>query len=229
MAYLQKARGTADPIYLAKAGENLQASITFQRNFEALRALAFLAMEKHEFQSALEYASEAHDTVPSDLETKGILSDAYWALGDRSRAMKLVQEMLASGENFAALSRLAVIRFAEGDTAGATESMRNACIQADKESRPLDNRAWCYTRLGTHLAARGDTAAAEEAYRRAVAHIPRVSLRAARTRDTSSRPYVGNGAEVSGCEAELAMSASGAGHNLSCLPRRVIGQSRFGR
>lgn len=172
MAYLTKARETADPAYLAKAEENLKASMAFQRNFEALRALAFLAMEKHEFGAALEYATEAQATVPSDWEAKGILSDAYWALGDRSRAVKLVQEMLASGRNFAALSRLSVIRFAEGDTAGAIESMRSACIQADKESRPLDNRAWCYTRLGTYLAARGDTAAAEEACRRAVAYIP---------------------------------------------------------
>jgi tetratricopeptide (TPR) repeat protein len=172
MAYLAKARETADPIYFAKAEENLKASMAFQRNFEALRALAFLAMEKHEFGAALEYATEAQAADPSDWETRGILSDAYWALGDRSSAVKLVQEMLASGETFAALSRLAVIRFAEGDTAGAIESMRNACIQADKESRPLDNRAWCYTRLGTYLAARGDTAAAEQAYRRAVTYIP---------------------------------------------------------
>jgi hypothetical protein len=50
--------------------------------------------------------------------------------------------------------------------------MRSACIQADKESRPLDNRAWCATRLGTYFAAMGDTAAAEQAYRRAVAYIP---------------------------------------------------------
>ena len=172
IAYLQKARETADPTYLAKAEENLQASMAFQRNFEALRALAFLAMEKHEFQAALEYANEAHDTIPSDLETKGILSDVYWALGDRSRAVRLVQEMLASEENFAGLSRFAVIRFAEGDTEGAVESMQRACVHAVKESRPLDNRAWCYNRLGTYLGAMGDTSAAKEAYRHAVAYVP---------------------------------------------------------
>lgn len=172
MAYIQKARETGDATYLTKAEEKLLASMAFQRNFEALRALAFLAMERHDFRGAFEYAKEALDASPSDLETKGILSDAYWALGDRPNAVKLVQEMLASGDNFAALSRLAVIRFSDGDAAGAIESMRQACVEADKESRPLDNRAWCHTRLGTYLVTMCDSIGAEQAYQRAVSYLP---------------------------------------------------------
>jgi len=172
MAYLQKARETGDAVFLVRAEQSLQESMKFQSSFEALRALAFLSMEQHQFERAARYAKEALAALPADLEAQGLLSDAYSALGEKDKALGLVQQMLAASENFAGVSRLGVIRFADGDVFGAIAAMRNACNLAEKESRPLDNRAWCYTRIAAYSSAACDFAAAEEAYRQALATIP---------------------------------------------------------
>jgi tetratricopeptide (TPR) repeat protein len=148
---LQKARETGELSHLAKAEWNLLKSLEYQRNFEAIRSMAFLYLEMHRFPEALQYAKEAVDTVPADMESQGVLADAYLALGNTSAAETQIKQMMAAGESFAALGRMANLQHTRGNRESAALFMRKACMLAEHEGAPPANRAWCYSRLATFL------------------------------------------------------------------------------
>lgn len=171
-AYLQKARETGDTTDLDLADRHLRKSLEFQRNYEAIRWLAVVSLTQHRFREALQYAKEAAETMPSDLECRGVLSDVHMALGNTEEAIAIVDKMAASSRRFSSLARIASIRQYEGKLTDAIAAMQDACAAAERERLPRETAAWCQVQLGSMLVARCNPGEAEEAYKRALGHLP---------------------------------------------------------
>lgn len=175
-AYLQKARETGRLSYHDDAERYLLRSLDFQRNYEALRWLAVLRLEQHQFREALSYAQEAVETLPADLEAKGTLFDVYLALGDSKKAAAVAEAMLDGQPRFASYARVASLRLYQGELEGAVEAMELACADAEAKGLRSETRSWCQVRLGSLYLARCQADRAEAAYQRAFAHLPHYYL-----------------------------------------------------
>lgn len=172
-AYLQKARETGRSSFYHDAENYLLQSLRFQRNYEALRWLADLALARHQFRVALAYARETVQTMPGDLDAQGALFDSHLALGDVQSAAGVAERMMQMQPGFASLTRRAALRESRGDWHGAVETMARACQQAEADRLPAEPRAWCQVRLGSLHLSGCEPQKAEAAYRSALRRLPR--------------------------------------------------------
>ncbi|MCH8039301.1 MAG: tetratricopeptide repeat protein [Nitrospinae bacterium] len=90
VAYLDKARETLDPAFLAKAGLTLEHSITIQPNFLAFKTMTALSNFTHRFEDALRWGKRAAEASPNDTAVTALLVEAYMGLGRYDDAAKLL-------------------------------------------------------------------------------------------------------------------------------------------
>jgi len=147
LAYLEKARETTDPSLYAVAGRHLLASLSYQRNFEALLGAAMVCSDIHNFRQGRAYAEEAVAAIPDHIEAQGVLFDLCLALGDVESARAVADTLLALKPGFAAHSRQASLLAYTGDLPGAVQAMRRARQAAQHEHRPAPVWAWAEARL----------------------------------------------------------------------------------
>jgi tetratricopeptide (TPR) repeat protein len=170
LAYVERARVTADPSLYPKAEGALRRSLEVRRadNPAALIGLGALANARHEFAAARTYATDALRTDPYAADAYGVLADAQTQLGDAPAATDAVQRMLDLRPGLAGYARASYDLEQRGRPAEATGLMRRAL---DAAVDPADI-AFCRNQLGDLAFAGGDLSGAATEYAAGVAADP---------------------------------------------------------
>jgi len=169
IAYLQRARGTADPGYLARAGEALGRSGAIEsERAETLTGLGLLALARHDFAAALDLGRRAERLDPASPEPLGVIVDALVELGRYDEAAATAQVMVDRRPSLASLSRVSYLRELHGDPAGAVTAMTQASLAGSGST--LDVAA-VEALLGDLHLGRGDATRAHAAYSRALSAV----------------------------------------------------------
>ncbi|MFC7482804.1 tetratricopeptide repeat protein [Luedemannella flava] len=160
LAYVERARVTADPAYYPKAEGALRESLRLRPdgNADALTGLGALANARHDFAAARSFAQQALRLNGFDAAAYGVLADAHTQLGEAKQATAAVQKMLDLRPELPALARAAYDLEQHGRVADARDLWLRALDQA-----PLD-AAYIHTQLGDLAWHTGDRAEARARY-----------------------------------------------------------------
>lgn len=175
-AYILKARETGDPQYYDLADRALASCL--QRGPDrttAARAtteLAIVQMARHQFREALATARQALAYGTADLAAHGVVGDALIELGEYDEAQAAYERMRAGDSSLYPHSRLAMLAFLRGDTAGALVEMRRAVAAGVRARQPGEHVAWAQFKLGSLLFLAGRLADAEDAHQEALTTYP---------------------------------------------------------
>ncbi|MGH2693343.1 MAG: tetratricopeptide repeat protein [Actinomycetota bacterium] len=169
LAYLQRARISADPAYYPKAESSLRASLGLQsdRNPDARLGMGLLALGRHDFVGALRWGRRALEAAPHDPDVRGVLVDALVELGRYQGAKRALQEMVDMRPDLASYARVSYLRELHGDASGALGAMRLARAAAGAA-----DRAWVEHRLGELFFDKGSLRSARRAYQRSAGLLP---------------------------------------------------------
>ncbi|MFE9692957.1 tetratricopeptide repeat protein [Micromonospora sp. NPDC005806] len=170
LAYLEKARVTADPTFFAKADGALNRSLVVRPdgNSQALAGLGALANARHDFAGAAQRARAALRLNPYSAEAYAVLADAETQLGNPDAASDALQRLLDLRPGLTALTRAAYDDEQHGRIAEASGLMRQAL---DAAVDPADI-AFCRYHLGELAWRSGDLAAAAREYSAGLAADP---------------------------------------------------------
>jgi tetratricopeptide (TPR) repeat protein len=144
--YVEQARTGADPAYYPKAEMVLQKSLDLggSDNFTAFAGEAALASARHDFRSALGWATRGVAVNGYSAALWGALADAQTQLGMYDAAAASVQRMVDLRPGTPSLARASYVAELRGDIAGATEAMARAL---DAAGTPAD-KAFAHYYLG---------------------------------------------------------------------------------
>ena len=168
------ARRTGDAALYARAERALTDALARNPSHQpASVALATVYIARHRFPEALATARKAAEADPDDPQARAVLGDAYLEAGDLAAA-EAQYAKLAEGApaGLFALARVANLRHAKGDVAGAIAAINEALAAGEASGAPADDLAWCRVQLGRFAFERGDWAAAESAYNAALELVP---------------------------------------------------------
>ncbi len=170
VAYLARARETADPTWYAKAASALgQSQAAGPGQARTMTALGLLALARHDFRAALAWGERAHRASPDASEPLGVVVDAQVELGRYAAALASAQRMVDLRPDLASLARVSYLRELHGDAAGALEAMRQAVAAGAGSPGDL---AYVRTLLGDLQLGAGRLGDAEASYREALAGQP---------------------------------------------------------
>ena len=88
-AYLDKARLTRDPVWLAQSREALIRSQEIQSNFDAMKSMAAVCNYAHRFEEALHWLDRAAGAMPEDTSLVAMRVEALMALGQMDEAQRV--------------------------------------------------------------------------------------------------------------------------------------------
>jgi tetratricopeptide (TPR) repeat protein len=170
LAYVERARVTADPSLYPKAEGALRRSLEVRAtgNPAALIGLGALANARHEFAAAGTFATAALRADPYAADAYGVLADARTQLGDAPAATDAIQRMLDLRPGLAAYARASYDLEQRGRAAEATGLMRRAL---DAAVDPADI-AFCRNQLGDLAWSGGDLTGAAAEYAAGIAADP---------------------------------------------------------
>jgi tetratricopeptide (TPR) repeat protein len=166
VAYVARARETADPTFYTNAAGVLERATTLApRDPDIMVARGLLDLGRHDFRSALAWGARAVRANPDLPDALGILFDAQIELGRYQAAVVTAQAMVDRKPTQGSLARVSYARELLGDPVGAVAAMVQASAAGGDSAT---DRADVQTLIGNlHLGA-GRLVAAEAAYRRAV-------------------------------------------------------------
>lgn len=168
VAYVERARVTADPSLYPRAEGALKRSMAVRQNPDALVGLGALANARHDFAAARTFARRALSANPYDADAYGVLADAATQLGDAAGATAAVQSMLDLRPGLAAYARASYDLELRGSPDRAETLMRQAL---DAAADPADI-AFCRNQLGDLAWSRGDLNGAAREYDAGLAADP---------------------------------------------------------
>jgi tetratricopeptide (TPR) repeat protein len=203
VAYVERARVTADPTYYPKAEGAARRSLDLRPdgNPDALVALGALANSRHDFSAARRYATAAIAVNAYDADAYAVLVDAQTQLGDTAAATGSVQRLLDLRPGLSAYARASYDLEQRGRVEQATELMR-AALAAAVDPHDI---AFCRNQLGDLAFATGDLATADREYAAGLMADPSsMALRRGRARLAAAR---GNLAPALASYAELTRRA----------------------
>jgi tetratricopeptide (TPR) repeat protein len=170
LAYLQQVRETAD------AATYLQAEAAFNealkhdpQQIDALVGQGVLALARHDFIGALEWAEQARVANPFRSDVLGIMVDAQVELGRYEEAVASAQQMVDMKPGLASYSRVSYIRELDGDVPGAIEAMQAA---AEAGLPGEEGTLWAMYQLGTLYFNAGEWGRAAAVYENALQFRP---------------------------------------------------------
>lgn len=170
LAYLQKARETADPTYYHRAEQALgQALALAPQHPDALQGMGTLALARHQFEDALAYGRRVVAANPGRAAGWGIIGDALVELGRYEEAVAAVQRMVDTRPDLSSYARVSHLRELHGDLPGAVEAMERA-VRAGAPA--TENTAYVRVQLANLLVTAGRVEEAERHYRATLAVIP---------------------------------------------------------
>jgi tetratricopeptide (TPR) repeat protein len=145
-AYLQKARETGDSSYYARAEEALLKALELYPNSaQAMTLLGAIALGRHEFQKALEWADRSLEISPAYAGAYGVLGDSQVELGQYEAAFASFQRMVDLKPNLDSYARVSYARELTGDVEGAMEAMQLAVANGTPGT---EGTAWARVQLG---------------------------------------------------------------------------------
>ncbi len=162
LAYLEKARITADPTWYPKSDDAVAQSLQVRPrdNADALVAKGALANARHNFAAARALAGQAIAADSYDADAYAVLTDAEVQLGHQSAATAAVQHLLDLRPGLSAYARASYDLELRGLAPRAVDLMTRALADAVD---PADI-AFCRNQLGDLALATGDIAAARTNY-----------------------------------------------------------------
>jgi tetratricopeptide (TPR) repeat protein len=170
LAYQQRARETADPVYYTKSGGVLRRALRVApRDLYATSGLGSLALSRHRFRDALALGRRAVTLSPTTARGYGVVGDALVELGRYREAFAAFDRMVSLKPSLSSYARVSYARELRGDVRGAEEAMRLALDAAIGQPEAL---AWTHVQLGKLLFAHGRTGPAEREFRIALAAFP---------------------------------------------------------
>jgi tetratricopeptide (TPR) repeat protein len=170
LAYQQRARETADPVYYTKSEGVLRRALRLApKDLYATSGLGSLALSRHRFREALALGRRAVALSPSTARSYGVVGDALVELGRYREAFAAFDQMASLKPSLSSYARVSYARELRGDVRGAEDAMRLAVDAAIGQPEAL---AWTHVQLGKLLFAHGRTRAAEREFRIAVAAFP---------------------------------------------------------
>ena len=148
LQYLQKVRETGDPSLYSKVEKLLDvAAKSGSKNPDYFAARATLDLSRHNFASALDWATQAVTADPERARYHGVQADALIELGQYDKAIEALQQMVDRRPEFSAYARIAYARELYGDPEGAVEAFT---LAIDAGSSIPENLSWGYVQRG-HL------------------------------------------------------------------------------
>ena len=145
-AYLQKARETGDPSYLAQAEEALLQALELESDSsKAMTLLGALELSRHRFQDALRWGQASLDANAVNPAAYGVKGDAQSELGDYEAAFQSYQAMVDLKPNLESYARVSYARRLVGGVNGAIEAMQLAVADGPPKTESL---AWARVQLG---------------------------------------------------------------------------------
>jgi tetratricopeptide (TPR) repeat protein len=174
VAYVTRARETADPTFYAKAAGVLgRATRLAPGDADTMVARGLLELGRHDFRAALAWGTRAAKANPDLPDALGVVFDAQVELGRYQAAVVTAQAMVDGKPTQGSLARVSYARELLGDPAGAVAAMVQAAAAGGDAAT---DRAYVQTLIGNlHLGA-GRLAPAEAAYRRALEGLPGYGL-----------------------------------------------------
>jgi tetratricopeptide (TPR) repeat protein len=191
LAFLRRARETADPEYLKDADAALAQGLKLeQENFQLQRTQVAILLARHEFVHAKERATALHLRMRDDVMTFGYIARADIALGNYPDAEMNAQLMLnLRPNNIPGLLLGAELRRLYGDPRGAIEFLNLAYSETSPaESEDL---AWIANQIASIQIESGQADAAEQTLKQAeqtFPHYPYTLENLARVRMAQNRP-----------------------------------------
>jgi tetratricopeptide (TPR) repeat protein len=168
LAYLSKARTTADPALYPKAEFALEASLENGGGYQASLGMAILGAARHDFGTGLAWGRRAAGLNPDGADARGIIGDSLLEMGRYEAARRAFQTMVDLEPNAASFARVAYYREITGDATGAVEAMERALTFAGTP----EDIAWVSHQIGELHFHAGRLGAARVAHRRAVSAVP---------------------------------------------------------
>jgi len=190
IAYLQRARETADAVYLNDADSALARGLKLDtEDFQLQRTQVALMLARHEYVRAKEQATVLNKRTPDDVMTYGYLAEAEIALGQYPEAETNAQWMLnMRPNNIPGLVIGAKLRTLYGDAHGAIEFLSLA--YSETSPTEVEDLVWIENQIASIQIESGQTDAAEQALAQAdqlFPHYVRTMENLARLRMTQHR------------------------------------------
>ncbi len=170
LAYLQRARETADASYYPRAQSALGRAVRLDRRDPvAVTGLASLAASRHQFRESLRLARRAVMLAPDTARGYGVVGDALVELGNYDEAFRAFERMVELKPSLAGYARIAYARELLGRPRQALEAMELALDASGNVPEPT---AWTLVEIGKLHFSLGELAQARQAFRSALAVLP---------------------------------------------------------
>jgi len=170
LAYLSRAKETADPTYYSLADRALNRSAGIAPgDLRTMVGQGLLLLSRHEFRPALALGSRTTALYPDSADALGVVVDAQVELGRYPDAVRSAQAMVDRKPNIASLSRISYLREIYGDPAGAIAALTQA--RTAGSSSPSDV-AYVSVLLADLLRGQGRLGEAVDAYQAALGSVP---------------------------------------------------------
>jgi tetratricopeptide (TPR) repeat protein len=166
LALLQRVRETAGPTLYNRAETAFSEALEREPNqLDALIGQGVLALARHDFRDALNWAGQALAITPQRAQIYGVMADAQIELGRYDEAARTLQTMVDLRPDLSSYSRIAYLHELHGDTTGAIEAMQRAVMAGGPAT---ENTLWTQVQLGHLYFNQGNLIDAEQSYRRAL-------------------------------------------------------------
>jgi tetratricopeptide (TPR) repeat protein len=170
LAYLQRARETADPSYYGRADAALhRAARLDRRDPVALSGLASLAASRHDFRGSLRLARRVVALAPHTARGYGLLGDALLELGRYNEAFRAFDRQVDLKPSLGGYARIGYARELLGRPRQAIDAMQLALDSSGNVPEPT---AWTLVELGKLHFGLGEPALAARNFRAALAALP---------------------------------------------------------
>lgn len=174
LARLQLVRETYDASQYVLAEKALNQALALDpQQGEALIGQGVLALARHDFEGALNWAGQAAAVYPYSVDIWNIRTDAYVELGRYPAAVQAAQYAVDHRPDQQSYSRVAYLRELHGDVTGAIAAMQMA---ADAGRRGSEGAAWAQVQLGNLYWNAGRWDEAEQIYQAALRDRPDYAL-----------------------------------------------------
>ena len=171
LAYLQRARETADPSYYTRADELLGRARTLDpSSLDAVVGLGSLALSRHDFHGALQLGQEAVGlTGGFSPAAKAIVGDAQIELGRYRQGFATIGELGEQRPSLVSYARQSYALELQGDLAGAADLMADAVAGGAGGG---EGTQWTRVQHAALLVKLGRLDEAEQELRHALAALP---------------------------------------------------------
>ena len=148
-AFIRKARETGDVSEYERADATLRKALALHPNYEVAQAyLSVVQYVKHDFQGALDLASQVYAAHPNAIQALATMGDAQLELGRYAEAENTYEKLNEKSPSAPVYTRLARLAWLHGKPTDALNWMQQAVDESDETGLSGENLAWYHFQLG---------------------------------------------------------------------------------